>query len=61
MMTQVQFERETRYGTVLAIAAVMLEKGILTERDYRKIDTMMRRKYRPVIGGLLPFNSRKTS
>jgi len=52
MMTKEQFDRETRYGVVMATARTMLSKGILNERDYRKIDTMMRQKYRPIIGSL---------
>jgi len=54
MMTNEQFGRETRYETAMAAARAMLRRGILNERDYCKIDTMMRRKYRPITGSLLP-------
>jgi len=52
MMTKEQFDRETRFGAAMAAARAMLSKGILTDKDYRKIDTILRRKYRPVIGSL---------
>ena len=54
MMTDGQFSREANYETVMAAARVMLKNGIVTERDYRKIDTIMRRKYLPLIGCLQP-------
>ena len=51
-MTKDQLERETNYGAAMAIARSMLTKGLITEKDFRKIDTMFRKKYRPIIGGL---------
>ncbi|MCL1882410.1 MAG: hypothetical protein FWF81_01475 [Defluviitaleaceae bacterium] len=51
-MTNGQFERETNYGAAMAIARSMLTKGLINDRDYRKIDTMFRKKYKPLIGGL---------
>jgi len=54
MMTKEQFIREARYETAMAAARSMLKGGILNERDYCKIDTIMRSKYRPIIGGLQP-------
>ena len=53
-MNNEQFDRESRYEAAMAAARAMLKNGILTERDYCKIDTIMRRKYRPIIGSLLP-------
>ena len=60
MMSKEQFGREARYGAAMAAARAMLKSGILTERDYREIDTMMRRKYRPLIGGAQPLNNART-
>ena len=51
-MTQVQFKREKNYRVSLAIAKAMLTKKLITEKEYRKIDTMLIAKYNPVIGGL---------
>ena len=50
-MTKEQFNRETNYGAALALARTMLTKGIITDRDFRKIDKMFKQKYRPIIGG----------
>jgi len=52
VVTNGQFERETNYGAAMAIARSMLTKGLINDRDYRKIDTMFRKKYKPLIGGL---------
>lgn len=51
-MTKEQFERETRYGAAMALAREMLKEGIISEKEYRKIDTIFQRKYRPIIGAL---------
>lgn len=52
-MTQEQFEREKAYGVTLSIARSMLKSGLINEREYKKIDTMMLNKYRPILGSLL--------
>ena len=49
-MTKEQFDREKRYGAAMALARAMLNKGIITEEEYRRIDTMFTEKYRPLIG-----------
>ena len=51
-MTKDQFQRESNYGAAMAIARSMLTKGLITEKDFKKIDTMFRKKYRPIIGSL---------
>lgn len=51
-MTHEQFEREKNYSVSLAVAKRMLAAGILSEQDYRKIDTILRQKYRPLLGCL---------
>jgi hypothetical protein len=51
-MTRVQFKQEKNYRISLAIAEAMLKKGLISGRDYRKIDSMLIAKYNPVIGGL---------
>jgi len=56
MMTTEQFDRETRYTSALAAARKMLSGGIIDGKDYCKIDTILRRKYQPVIGNLLAVN-----
>ncbi|MDR1409621.1 MAG: hypothetical protein LBJ12_05050 [Oscillospiraceae bacterium] len=56
-MTTEQFARERDYGAAISIARSMLRRGLITEREYRKIDTMLGRKYRPIIGGLQVKNT----
>ena len=56
-MTKEQFEREKNYGAGVAIARSMFSKGLITEKDYRKIDTIFRKKYRPLIGALFTKNA----
>ena len=51
-MSKEQFEREKNYRVSLAIAKSMLKKGIITDDDYSIIDTMLKDKYRPIIGSL---------
>ena len=51
-MPREQFDRETNYGVAMAAARAMLSSGIIDRRNYKKIDTMLRRKYRPIIGTL---------
>lgn len=51
-MTQEQFEREKNYQAALSIAKSMLSRGFISEREYRKIDTILIAKYRPILGSL---------
>lgn len=50
VMTKEQFEREKNYQTSVALAKNLLRKGIISEKDYRKIDTILIQKYRPIFG-----------
>jgi hypothetical protein len=47
-MTTEQFNREARYGTAMATARSMHARGIISEGDYLKIETIFRAKYRPI-------------
>lgn len=51
-MTAEQFDREKSYGAAISLAKTLLSKGLITEKEYAKIDTILIRKYRPIIGGL---------
>lgn len=51
-MTPEQFEREKTYQVTLAIVRSLLDQGIITEKDYKKVNKMMVQKYHPPIGGL---------
>ena len=39
------FERLTAYKTAMSLAAAMLRQGIISEKDYSEIDTIMTQKY----------------
>jgi hypothetical protein len=49
-MTKEQFDREKNYGAAMAAARMMLTKGIISQKDYCKIETVFRKKYSPIIG-----------
>ncbi len=51
-MTKEQFEREKNYRTSLAIARNLVNRGIISEKDYRKIDTKLAQKYQPIFGSI---------
>ena len=50
LLTKEQFDREKNYRVSLAITKSLLDKGIITEKDYRKIDTMLAQKHCPIFG-----------
>jgi hypothetical protein len=51
-MTQEQFEREMNYRVAVSIAENLLIQGLITDREYHEIDTIMIEKYHPIFGGL---------
>ena len=51
-ITKGRFEREKKYRGSLAIAKNLLNKEIITKSDYRKIDTMLTKKYTPLLGNV---------
>ena len=55
-MTESEFTAEKRYLTAIAVAKKMPSGGIISEEEYRVIDTMLLEKYRPVLSGLLSGN-----
>jgi hypothetical protein len=52
IVTSEQLQRERDYGISMSIVKAMLNKGILTPQEYKKIDTIMTKKYEPILGGL---------
>ena len=52
IMTAAQLDREKNYGAAMALARTMLAKGLITDKDYRKIDAIYKAKCRPIIGAL---------
>lgn len=56
-MTQDEFEREKSYQVVMHFVRKMLRDGLLSEEEYRQIDTKNLRKLRPKTGDLLSGKS----
>ena len=52
MMTKEQFQREKNYQASRTIVKSMLNNGLITEKEYKKIDTKLVAKYRPVMGSI---------
>lgn len=52
-MTAEQFEREKKYQAAVAVARSMLERGVIDEQDFLRVEEKMRQKFRPVLGGFL--------
>ena len=46
------FQNEMMYQATMSIARKMLRDGLISEDEYRQIDTMFIEKYQPKIGGL---------
>ena len=52
MMSKEEFRNEKLYQTTMHLARKMLEEGIISEEEYRQIDTIFLEKYKPVFGTL---------
>ena len=55
-MTEEQFRREKLYQATMTITRDMSRRGLLTEEEMRKIDTIMLEKYKPILGNLGSFS-----
>jgi hypothetical protein len=53
MMSNEQFEREKQYQIGVAVAKTMLRNGIISSEEFSAIDTILRAKYLPIIGGII--------
>ena len=51
-MSKEQMRQEKLYQATMSMVRRMLEKGLISEEEYRQIDTMFLEKYRPVFGTL---------
>lgn len=52
-MDKEQFRAELLYQMSLSVAKSMLEKGVISEKEFSEIDTILLKKYRPTLGTLL--------
>ena len=51
-MAKDQLEREKNYRISICMAKRLLKDGLISEKDYKKIDTKLTAKYRPVFGSI---------
>ncbi|HAJ97949.1 MAG TPA: hypothetical protein DCO72_09480 [Ruminococcus sp.] len=51
-MKNEQFEAELNYQAARQIAENFLKQGLLTEKEFTQIDTILLEKYRPIFGTL---------
>lgn len=47
-MTKKQFDREMQYQAMAAICQRMLQEGVITQKEYAKIEGNLNEKYAPV-------------
>ena len=50
-LTPEQFEREAGYRFSLAVMGMLLDKGLITQEEYRRIDPILAQKFSPVWAG----------
>ncbi|MCD7751688.1 MAG: gas vesicle protein GvpG [Lachnospiraceae bacterium] len=51
-MDNKQFEAEKNYQASMLCFRQMLDRGQITQKDYERIDTILLKKYRPLLGSL---------
>ena len=51
-MSKEQMTNEKLYQATMSMVRKMLAEGLITEEEYRQIDTMFLAKYRPLFGTL---------
>ena len=54
------YQRLTAYQTAMSLARNMLRQGIISEDDYRKIDTIIAKNYRVSSCSIFRFESPKS-
>lgn len=52
-VNEADFEREKAYQITMSLVRQLRKNGIVTEEEYKKVDTIMLEKHRPVLGTLL--------
>ena len=52
MMSQEEGKREIVFQMTMSAARQMLEKGLISEEEYKQFDTKMQQKYIPIFGTL---------
>ena len=50
-LTKEQFDREAGYRFSLTVMGMLLDKGLITQEEYRRIEPMLAQKFSPVWAG----------
>lgn len=53
MMTQKELKAERLYQVAMIYVKMMLDRGVINDKDYAAIDTKLLEKYRPTMSTLL--------
>ena len=56
-MTPEEIRNDMLYHMALSMAKTMLEKGLLSPKEYAEIDTILLQKYQPYLGSLFSENT----
>ena len=56
-MSKEELHSDMLYHSAISMAKSMLEKGLITEKEYAEIDTILLKQYRPYLGALLSENA----
>ena len=53
-MTNEQFQREKNYYASVYLVDKMLEKELLSKKEYHKVCKILSEKFKPILGGVIP-------
>lgn len=56
-MTSKEYSNEFQYQLTMSLVRQLKENGTISANEYKQIETIMLKKYRPVLGTLLAGNS----
>ena len=55
-MTSSDYSNEFQYQITMSLVRQLKNNGTISDNEYKQIDTIMLRKYRPILGTLLSGN-----
>ena len=53
-MTHKQLQREFQYRVAMSLAKELMKNGVISDEEYRTIDSQMIKCFQPVLSGLYP-------
>lgn len=55
-MTEQDFDREINYWLTMSYVKQLKSSGTISDEEYKQIDMLLLKKYRPILGTLLSEN-----